>query len=80
MTIEKLAEMVQKGFGDLASRMATKDDLKTMMSELERMNADLHDIKGELGPMTRLVFAQDREILGLSFRVGRLEKKVGITK
>ena len=84
LTIDELAVMVKKGFYGMATKddlkgMATKDDLKIIHYELERMNADIHDIKGELGPMPRLFAAQDREILGLRFRVGRLEKKVGIS-
>lgn len=75
---DAMAVMVKKGFDDINSRMATKDDLKIIMTELDRMNSDIHDIKITLGPLVRIAAGHDREIQELRFRVNRLERKTGI--
>ena len=84
MTIEDLAVMVKRGFDDVTSRMATKQDLAELRKEFhERMSImedDIHDIKGALGPLVHMVAAMDTEIKNLNMRVSRLERKVGIAK
>ena len=79
MTIEHLAVMVKRGFDDVTSRMATKQDLAELRKEFhERMSNiedDVHDIRGALGPSVHMVAAMDTDIRNLNMRVNRLERK-----
>ncbi len=88
MTIEQLARMVQEGFGHMTAHFATKEDLrdlhkdimKDMMEGFDRVHADIHDLKTTLGPLVRVIAAQDAEIRNLQSRVMRLERKVGLAR
>lgn len=89
ITLEGLAVMVKRGFDDISGRMATKEDLKGFATkedfkllavEIDRIHADIRDIKITLGPLARIAGAHEREILELRFRVAKLEKKVGLSK
>ena len=84
MTIEDLVVMVKRGFDDVTSRMATKQDLTELRKEFhERMSNiedDVHDIKGALGPLVHMVAAMDTDIKNLNIRVNRLERKAGLAK
>lgn len=70
---------------------ATKEDLyalrqamdqrhQIMLDELGSIRADIRDIKGTLGPLARVVTAQEHELSSLRVRVARIEMKVGIAK
>ncbi|MBU6415445.1 hypothetical protein KGQ34_04385, partial [Patescibacteria group bacterium] len=68
MTIEQLARMVKRGFDQAATKddlrnFATKDDLrdfrKDMIEGFDHINAEIRDIKIVLGPLVRMVAAQE---------------------
>ena len=92
ITIQDLAIMVQKGFLGVSSEIrGVKEELhefKTEMKEFQkntveefgRINDDIHDIKVTLGPLVRITADNEIEVKDLKFRVGRLERKVGLTK
>ena len=91
MTIEDLAVMVQKGFQEVTSKMATKQELnefrkefhdfqKDSMEEFDRITADIRDIKITLGPLVRTVAAMESQIQNLNTRVSRVERKTGLTR
>lgn len=89
MTIDGLAAMVKRGFDQTVTkedlkRFATKEDLQAlrqaMLNELGSIRADIRDIKGTLGPLARVVTAQEHKLSSLRVRVARIEMKVGISK
>ena len=92
LTIQDLAAMVQKGFLGISSEVqGVKEELhelkagmkefqKNTVEELGRINDDIHDIKVTLGPLVRITADNEIEVKELKFRVGRLERKVGLTK
>lgn len=89
MKIEDLAVMIKRGFDS----MATKDDLKILVTKTELqelrkemiegfrlVHDDLHDIKITIGPLVRVVATLNNEIANLRTRVERLEKRIGVGK
>ena len=93
-TLEDLAGMVKRGFDHVATKddlkefvtkddlkgLATKDNFKNIIEEISAIRADVRDIKGTLGPLARVVNAQEHDLSNLRIRVARIEMKVGITK
>ena len=87
MTIESLVTLMQREFHGIRKEMsglATKQELKElrkdMMESLRILQDDVRDIKNTLGPLVRVVAAQDAEIKNLHVRVYRLERKAGLAK
>ncbi len=48
-SIEKLAQLVKRGFEE----MATKQQLQLVVDNLDLARSDIHDIKLTLGPLVR---------------------------
>ena len=74
--IEKLAQLVKRGFDDIA----TKQQLQLVVENLDLVRSDIHDIKLTLGPLVRQTIATERRVAELEKRVGRVERKVGLTR
>ncbi len=74
--IEKLAQLVKRGFDDIA----TKQQLQLVVDNLDLVRSDIHDIKLTLGPLVRQTIATERRVAELEKRVGRVERKVGLTR
>jgi hypothetical protein len=72
MTIEKLAEMTQKEFLALDKRMATKDDVKLILSAIENLSGQMADVKQST--------LSTIDLIRLEERVDVIEKKLGIAK
>ncbi|OGZ96913.1 MAG: hypothetical protein A3I44_01110 [Candidatus Sungbacteria bacterium RIFCSPLOWO2_02_FULL_51_17] len=79
-TIEDLAGMMKRGFDDVTSRMATKQDVSILRDEVARVGDDTRDIKMTLGPLVRTVAALENDVRTLHMRVNRLEKKAGMAR
>ena len=69
---------------DELRNLATKGELldfrKDMTESLRILHEDVKDIKGSLGPLVRVVAAQESEMKNLHIRVYRLERKAGLAK
>ncbi len=74
MTIDDLARMAQSEFSRI------HETHKVFIDEFDRIRSDIRDIKTTLGPLVRIVGAQEREISDLNIRLHRVERKVGIEK
>lgn len=81
--------MVKRGFDRTATkqdleRLASKQDLNELRKEVnDRFNTmedDIRDIKIALGPLVRVVAALESDVRTLYSRIGRLERKVGLTR
>lgn len=85
ITMDQLAEMVQKGFEDISGKMATKEDIKSLKLELDEvkdhmdygfrsMNDKIDDLKVSLGepPVSR------NEHDDLAGRVKYTETRLGV--
>jgi hypothetical protein len=70
MTIENLAEMSQQEFLAIKKTMATKDDVKIILSAIDNLSGQMADVKSILP--SALDFAC------LEGRVDVIEKKLGI--
>lgn len=81
MTLEDLAQMVQRGFRETA----TKQDLVSVRHDLASVKAELEERIRDLGrDVTRVerkveTLASADEVSRLTVRVERLEKKVGLS-
>lgn len=78
-----LAAMVKRGFDQAATKeeiTGLKREMALFRDQLERLGADVHDIKITLGLMTRAVASQEVEIKNLQHRMVRIEKKVGLAR
>jgi hypothetical protein len=71
MTIEKLAEMSQPEFLEIKKTMATKDDVKLILSAIENLSGAIVDVKQSLP--SALDFAR------LEGRMEVVERKLGIS-
>ena len=88
VTIEKLAEMIQKGFESTASkqdlfaiekRLGGIDGKIEALSEgLRIVQDDVHDLKVAMGPLVRTVADMENVIRNLHLRLNRVERKVGL--
>ena len=85
ITIEKLAEITQRGFIDVEKRLdermdkgftEIKETMKEMVTELTATHADVRHIKGTTDVLVRSDAAQDAAIKDLTARVQRPERKV----
>jgi hypothetical protein len=70
ITIETLAEMTQQEFLALNKRMATKDDVKLILSAIENLSGQIADVKQST--LSAIDFVRLEE------RVDVIEKKLGI--
>ena len=72
---DQLGQMIGKGFNSVETRMATKDDLKSLATkaELAEIKQDLENIELKIG---HLAYAFD--VKDLKKRVTILERKVGV--
>jgi hypothetical protein len=71
ITIEQLAEMTQKEFLALDKKMATKDDVKLILSAIENLSGQIADVKQST--ITAIDYVR------LETRLEVVEKKLGIT-
>jgi hypothetical protein len=94
VTIDKLAQMMQRGFAELREDVSGDlSGLKTEMREgfkqseerdltlakrLDGVVADIRDIKLNVRSLVRCDNEQELEINELRSRVGRVEKKIGL--
>jgi len=85
VTLENLAEMVQLGFSQTATKQELNDFRKDMhdfrkdtLERFELIEADLRDVKNALGPLVRIVGNLKHEVRVLHSRLNRVERKVGI--
>jgi hypothetical protein len=72
MTIEKLAEMTQQEFLALTKKMATKDDVKLILSAIENLSGQIAEVKQST--LSAIDFVRLEE------RIDVIEKKLGIAK
>jgi hypothetical protein len=72
MTIETLAEMTQQEFLALDKKMATKDDVKLILSAIENLSGQIADVKQST--LSAIDFVRLEE------RVDVIEKKLGIAR
>jgi hypothetical protein len=71
MTIEKLAEMSQPEFLEIKKTMATKDDVKLILSAIENLSGAIVDVKQSLP--SALDFARLEGLMEV------VERKLGIS-
>lgn len=75
-TVDNLAISTNKNFERVEKNFERVENiLKTTANEIMRMNSDIRDIKGSVGPLARIAGEQDRKIISLENRIERLEKK-----
>ena len=72
ITIETLAEMTQQEFLALDKKMATKDDVKLILSAIENLSGQIADVKQSTLSAIDLVRLEER--------VDVIEKKLGIAR
>jgi hypothetical protein len=72
ITIEKLAEMSQQEFLTLNQKMATKDDVKLILSAIENLSGQIADVKQST--LSAIDFVRLEE------RVEVIEQKLGIAR
>jgi hypothetical protein len=70
ITIEKLAEMTQQEFLALNQKMATKDDVKLILSAIENLSGQIADVKQST--------LSAIDCVRLEERVDMIEQKLGI--
>lgn len=94
ITIQDLAEMVNRGFLDVHKRLdqtttkpevaalhaEVKDFRKDVEERFQTIEDDVRDIKIAMGPLMRTVAALESDVQNLNVRVNRLERKVGFVK
>ena len=72
ITIEKLAEMTQQEFLALTKKMATKDDVKLILSAIENLSGQIADVKQST--------LSAIDVVRLEERVEVIEQKLGIAR
>jgi hypothetical protein len=72
ITIEKLAEMTQQEFLALDKKMATKGDVKLILSAIENLSGQIADVKQST--LSAIDFVRLEE------RVDVIEKQLGIVR
>ena len=79
--VDKRFEGVDKRFDAVDKRFDRVDKrIDNVEREISTLHADIQDIKGTLGPLARVVTAQEHEFHTLRMRVTRIETKIGIAK
>lgn len=78
--VEELARVTKRGFDDLESRMATKQDIRLIADSLDLIQQDIHDLKVTMGPLLRTVTALEMELRMHAKRIERLERHAGMAK
>ncbi len=76
ITVDELARMTQHGFQDI--RTDFKEHTSVVLDQFRLLNAEIKDIKTTLGPTMVIVAQQENKIQNLEFRLGRVERKVGV--
>jgi hypothetical protein len=72
ITIENLAEMTQQEFLALTKKMATKDDVKLILSAIENLSGQIADVKQST--------LSAIDVVRLEERVEVIEQKLGIAR
>ena len=87
VAIDKLAGKVSTGFTDVERHISavernavTKNDIQILGGMLEELQVDVRDVKSVLGPLTHTVVRQEERIRTIEHRLGRVERKVGLTR
>lgn len=87
MNLDQLARMVQRGFGDAATKkeledlatkkdlenLATKSELRIVYEEVKTLHADVRYIRNS----TRNLYLLERDVEDLKSRLALVEKRVG---
>lgn len=69
MTLDDLAAMVARGFEDITSRMATKDDIAQVRKEMAEMKSELKtEIEGLRNSVNNYLHISDERYLELKHR------------
>ena len=55
MTLDTLALMVAEGFNDIASKMATKDDIARLDTRMDKLEAEIAELKHQIAILTSSV-------------------------
>lgn len=94
MTLEKLAQMVQRGFEEVNGKfefVATKKEIQAIRKEMDQrfqgvdnkidaLYLEVKEIKSVLPPLVRAMGHFEGEMLNFKQRLLRVEKKVGLSK
>ena len=85
--IEELARAVKRSFDEVATRQEVRalgtqvgDGFEAMISSLDLVRQDIHDIKITLGPIVQHMAATERRVNELERRLVRVERRVGLTR
>lgn len=92
MSLEKLAQMVQRGFAEGATKqdlktLATKEELKLLREDFGILRRDteadfgavIHTLKSIQGEVKDLQ-GMDAELTTIRVRLARVERKIGLTR
>lgn len=87
VAINRLAGRVHAGFIDVERHITavernavTRNDIQVLGGMLEELQVDVRDIKSILGPLTHTVVRQEERIRTIENRLGRVERKVGLSR
>ncbi len=94
ITLEKLAQMIQRGFEEAATKkelQALREDIDQRFEDMEQrfqavnnnidaLHSEIREIKLALPPLLRTVAQLEVEVTDLRQRISRLERKAGLTK
>ncbi len=87
ITIEMLAQMIQRGFQETATKSELQElrkhgdeNFRLLADDIRLVKEDVHDMKITLGPLVRTVAQMERELQNFHLRLSRLERKIGIAK
>lgn len=87
ITLEQLAQMIQRGFEEAASKkelQAVREDMvqrfQAVNNNIDALHSEIREIKLALPPLLRTVVQLEVEVTELRQRVIRLEKKAGLAK
>ena len=79
--IEDLAQMVQHGFGETASKQdfrKLEGQIELLADQQDLMQADIADIKRTLGPLVSATVHMEGMLREHDKRIERLERKIGV--
>lgn len=79
ITNDDLAQMMQNEFAVIHGEFAKNNQMHQLfVDRFDRIDSDIKDIKGNLGPLFKMVSMQEEEISDIRLRLARVERKVGI--
>jgi polyhydroxyalkanoate synthesis regulator phasin len=79
--VDRVARLTHEAVSDIRDQMVTKADLKAELREMEdRLGTHFKEVKADLKQVIADEAANTVEIARLKERLGRLEKRVGLTK